>query len=106
MTSVVPSGDPEQAGAKRKLNDAFEETLLELDDENRVMRYSIDDGPGPVAKESVTGYVGTIQAFPVTANGKTFVLWTSTWSSGGEGAAEFCNPIYQARLADLQAHFG
>lgn len=105
ITSVDRTGDPEQAGAQRKLNGAFEETLVELDDEHRVLRYSIDDGPGPVAKENVSGYVGIIQAFPVTDNGTTFVLWTSSWQSGGEGATEFCNPIYRAVLADLQAHF-
>ena len=31
--------------AKRVLNGAFHETLLALDDDARVIRYSIDDGP-------------------------------------------------------------
>ena len=105
VTSLQTDGNPEAAGAKRKINDAFMETLLELDDHERLMRYSIDDGPGPVSKDNVAGYVGTIRVFPVTDNDTTFVLWTSTWESGGEGAAELCNPIYQALLADLQAHF-
>ena len=34
-----------EAGAKRILNGAFEETLIELDDEGHTVRYSIDNGP-------------------------------------------------------------
>jgi hypothetical protein len=44
-------------------------------------------------------------AFPVTADNTAFVLWTSTWQSSGGGVAEFCNPIYQALLADLKSTF-
>ena len=35
MTQVDVSGDKEQPGAKRVLNGVFEETLIELDDEQR-----------------------------------------------------------------------
>lgn len=94
-----------QIGAKRVLNEAFHETLLALDDEARVIRYSIDDGPAAVSKDNVQGYIGQVRVFPVTADDTTFVLWTSTWASGGVGAAEFCNPIYRALLADLQRTF-
>jgi hypothetical protein len=105
VTSVAGDGDPETTGATRILNGAFHETLLELDDDAHRLRYSIDDGPGPVAKDQVVGYVGTVQAHPVTDSGKTFVAWGSKWESGGEGAAEFCTPIYQAALQALNAHF-
>ena len=105
VTSVDGEGDPEKPGATRVLNGAFHETLQELDDDAHRFRYSIDDGPGPVAKDQVAGYVGTVQAYPVTDSGKTFVVWTSKWDSGGEGAGEFCTPIYQAALQALNAHF-
>jgi len=105
VTSVKTGGSPDEIGATRVLNDAFEETLIALDDGARVMRYSIDDGPGPVSKENVSGYVGEIRVFPVTADETTFVLWTSSWASGGDGAAELCNPIYQGLLQDLKKHF-
>lgn len=94
-----------QIGAKRVLNDAFHETLIALDDEARVLRYSIDDGPEAVSKDNVSGYIGQVSAFPVTADDTTFVLWTSNWEHSGGGVAEFCNPIYQALLGDLKASF-
>ena len=94
-----------QIGAKRVLNDAFHETLLGLDDEARTVRYSIDDGPEAVSKDNVSGYVGQLQVFPVTADNSTYVLWTSSWDHSGGGVAEFCNPVYQALLGDLKASF-
>jgi carbon monoxide dehydrogenase subunit G len=93
-----------ERGAKRVLNGVFHETLLGVDNEKRALRYSIDSAPGtPV--DATTGYVGVIRVFPVTTTGETFVIWTSSWASGGEGVAEFCNGIYQALLQSLSASF-
>lgn len=94
-----------QIGARRVLNDAFHETLLALDDEAHVIRYSIDDGPEATSKENVQGYIGEVRVLPVTSDNTTYVLWTSSWESSGGGVAEFCNPIYQALLGDLQESF-
>ena len=105
VTSVEGEGDPEQPGAKRVLNGVFFETLLSLDDDARVMRYSIDDGPDAVSKDRVSGYVGKIRVEPVTADDSTFVLWTSSWKTDGGGVEDFCNPIYRALLNDLKEHF-
>ena len=96
----TPGTEP---GARRILNAAFHETLLECNEDTHTIRYSIDDGPGPVAKDAVSGYVGVIRLFSVTENDATFIVWTSEWDAG-EGVAEFCNPIYQALLADLKAN--
>ncbi len=94
-----------QIGAKRVLNNAFHETLLALDDQNRIVRYSIDDGPEAVSSDNVSGYVGEVQVFPVTDGDQTFVLWTSSWEDSGGGVAEFCDPIYKALLDALKKHF-
>ena len=95
-----------EIGAKRLLNDAFHETLKSLDEESRVLTYSIDDGPAATSKDNVSGYVGKLQVFAVTDEEKTFVLWTSSWeSSGSEDVAAFCDPIYQALLSDLKKTF-
>ncbi len=94
-----------QLGSKRILNDAFHETLLGLDDADRVVRYSIDDGPAAVAKDNVQGYIGEIRVFSLTENNGSFVLWTSSWASSGGGVQEFCDPIYQALLGDLKKTF-
>ena len=83
----------------------FHETLVGLDDDARIVRYSIDDGPEAVSKDNVSGYIGQVQAFPVTADDSTFVLWTSSWDHKGGGVAEFCNPVYQALLGDLKVTF-
>jgi len=95
---------PHEIGAGRLLNGTFRETLLELDDERKTLRYSIDDAPGtPVA--NATDYVGTIRIHPVTSDNTTFVEWSSQWSKSEGGVAEFCNPIYQALLTALQKRF-
>jgi len=76
ITKVDIVGDKgaNEIGAQRKLNDAFEETLLELNDDDRSMRYSIDNGPPPLDADSVDNYVGTAKIFPITATGQCFVL--------------------------------
>ena len=96
-----------EIGAQRKLNNVFAETLIELNEAERSFRYTIDDGPGPVAADLVESYVGSVKVFPVTATGQTFVLWISDYKTKDDGAVgEFCNPIYQALLKDLARHFG
>jgi carbon monoxide dehydrogenase subunit G len=105
ITSVESEGDPELAGAKRLLNGVFFETLLSLDDDTRVLRYSIDDGPAAVSKDNVTGYVGEVSVQPVTDDDSTFVIWSSSWDTDGGGVEDFCNPIYRALLNDLKQHF-
>lgn len=94
-----------QIGAKRVLNGAFHETLLALDDSEKVIRYSIDDGPAAVSKSNVEGYIGEVRMFPVTDTSASLVLWTSRWDSSRGGVAEFCDPIYRALLADLKKTF-
>ncbi len=94
-----------QIGAKRVLNGAFQETLLGLDDHQRTLFYSIDDGPDAVSKDNVTGYVGRVKVLPVTDSNTTYVSWESSWESSGGGVREFCDPIYQALLADLKKTF-
>lgn len=102
---AVGSTPGTQIGAKRVLNGAFHETLWALDDKAHTLRYSIDDGPDAVAKDNVSGYIGSVQVFPVTDTGGSLVLWSSQWESSGGGVAEFCDPIYQALLDALKKHF-
>ena len=108
ITSITAVGDKKagQTGAKRVLNEAFHETLLSLDDDDHTLSYSIDDGPGPVAKGAVDNYVGTVRARPVTDSNATFVEWESSYASSDDKAVgEFCDPIYQALLSGLKNHF-
>ncbi len=109
VTQLDVIGDKKdgEIGAQRKLNNAFAETLIELNEAGRSFRYTIDDGPGAVGADLVESYVGSVKVFPVTATGQTFVLWTSDYKTKDDGAVgEFCNPIYQALLSDLARHFG
>ena len=66
ITSLEVVGEiaGDQEGAGRILNGAFHETLLEVDDAERRVRYTIDDGPSPVSKTDVSNYVGQIQVSP------------------------------------------
>jgi hypothetical protein len=108
ITKVEKVGDAggSTPGAKRILNDVFHETLLSIDEEQSIFTYSIDDGPGPVSKDSVQNYVGKVKVHPVTNDNTTFVEWTSTYESPDEQAVgDFCNPIYHALLSALKIHF-
>ena len=102
---AVGAAKGDQIGARRVLNGVFHETLLGLNDADRVLTYSIDDGPDAVSKDRVTGYVGRVQVRPVTDGNATFVEWSSGWTDSKGDVQEFCDPIYRALLASLQKHF-
>lgn len=95
----------DEIGARRRLNDAFEETLRELSDVDRRLRYSIDEGPSPVSSDEVSDYVGTVRVHPVTDRDASFVEWSSRWDGNDEDAREFCHGIYVALLDALREHF-
>ena len=107
ITSLEKVGDAsgDQIGAKRLMNGAFHETLRGLNDTDRVVTYSIDDGPDAVSKDRVSGYVGVVRVFSVTDGDSTFVEWSSSWQDSQGGVKEFCDPIYKALLDSLKQHF-
>ena len=108
VTKVDAVGDTpgNKVGAKRILNDAFHETLLSFDSGNFSFTYSIDDGPGPVSRDSISNYVGRVSLSPVTDSGKTFIEWVSTYESDSDSAVgDFCNPIYAGLLSSLKSKF-
>ncbi|HUP63234.1 MAG TPA: SRPBCC family protein [Thermoanaerobaculia bacterium] len=95
-----------EVGAKRVLNDAFHETLVSLDDDARSFSCTIDDGPGPVAKDAIQRYVGSVRVLPVTDRDASFVEWQSNYEANDDAAVgAFCNPIYQAALGALKRSF-
>ncbi len=104
-TEKVGDAPANQIGARRILNGVFHETLLALNETDHFFAYSIDDGPEPVSKDCVSGYIGAVRLFPVTDSNDTFVEWSSRWESSQGGVAEFCNPIYTALLDALKKHF-
>jgi hypothetical protein len=105
-SNVVPSvkkiGDVDgnKAGAKRLLNDAFHETLLQIDHAAHCLTYQIDDGPSPVSKDEVSDYFGVVR-LTEEGQGRTLVEWSSSWVSDVEDAVEFCHGIYVAVLQEL-----
>lgn len=103
ITSVGKIGDKKgnEVGAKRSLNEAFFETLTVLDPDNFTFSYTIDDGPGPVAKDAVSNYIGVVKLSDSSAG--TLVEWGSSFESdNAEEVTEFCDPIYQALLSALK----
>lgn len=90
-----------EPGAQRVLNEAFHETLLEVDPVGHQLRYSIDDGPSPVSSADVRNYIGTIHLVADTINNTTLVEWASSWESANDEAEPFCHGIYVALLKDL-----
>lgn len=109
VTSVEAIGDKkgDQPGAGRVLNEAFHETLHALDDDNRELTYSIDEGPSPVSSNEVSSYEGHVRVLPVTeGDGGTFVEWYSSWKGNDDAAAEFCHGIYAGLLEQLKKTLG
>lgn len=105
ISSVDIVGDKkgDQPGAKRVLNGAFHETLQTLDDDNRDLSYSIDEGPSPIAPGEVSNYQGNVRVRPITeGDGGSFVEWYSGWTGNDEAAAEFCHGIYAGLLEQLK----
>ena len=94
-----------EVGAKRILNNAFHETLVEIDNSKYMLKYSIDDGPSPVSKEEVSNYYGFVKLSPSTNGKRTHVEWSSSWESNVEDAVEFCHGIYVALLNELAESF-
>lgn len=100
---VVGDVDGGSPGAKRILNNAFHETLTDVNSDEHVIKYSIDDGPAPISKDDISNYVGVIR---LSSDGDgTLVKWTSSWDSSVDDAVEFCQGIYLALLDDLAKSF-
>jgi len=101
----VGSIDGGTSGAKRILNNAFHETLIEIDSDEYFLKYSIDDGPSPVSKDEVDNYIGVVKLSPSEEGSGTLVEWTSSWESTGNDAVEFCHGLYVALLGELAKSF-
>lgn len=99
---VVGSQKGNEVGAGRFLNDAFYETLLELDEDGRSFKYSIDDAPSPASKAEMSNYVAQATVRPVTEGGGTFVEWASAWDGDDPATAEFLHGVYVALLNDMK----
>jgi len=107
VTRCEAVGDkgPDELGAKRVLNDAFHETLVELDDAGHTLRYSIDEGPSPVSSTEVSNYRGLVRASPSPDGRGTLVEWSSAWEADNDAAVSFCSGIYNALLDELEQAF-
>ncbi len=108
ITKLTPEGDAGggEVGAARVLNEVFHETLRSIDHDARAFTYSIDDGPGPLAKDAVRNYLGSVRLIPVTDANATLIVWESSYETDDDSAVgDFCNPIYFALLKALKAHF-
>jgi hypothetical protein len=97
----VGSIDGGKVGAKRILNNAFHETLVEIDHDKYRLKYSIDDGPSPVSNEEVSNYYGVVTLSLADEGNRTHVEWSSSWESNVEDAVEFCHGLYVALLNEL-----
>ena len=98
---IVGAKQSNEVGARRVLNDAFHETLTEFNAQQYTFSYSIDDGPGPLDKDAVDNYIGSVK-LSQTHDG-TFVEWRSSFESANSNeVSEFCDPIYQALLSALK----
>ena len=95
----------DQIGARRILNDAFHETLVELSELDKSFKYSIDDGPAPVSKSDVKDYIGAVRLIAITDNDTCLIEWSSSWEAPKDDACDFCHNIYVAVLNELKKAF-
>ena len=94
-----------EVGAKRLVNGAIAETLQSFDDDAMAFSYSIDDGPDVLARDKVSGYLGTVRVSPITATGQSFVEWSSDWQSAQGDVKGFCDPLYAGLLGLIAKKF-
>lgn len=99
---VSKVGDKEgtEIGAKRVLNGAIHETLIDFDPKAFSFSYSIDHGSGPVSN-FVSNYKVAVKLTAV--EGGTLVEWRSSFESENDNdVAGFLNPMYSTLLAALK----
>ena len=102
IINVSKVGDKKgtEIGAKRVLNGAIHETLINFDANNFSFSYNIDHGPGPVSN-FVSNYIVVVKLSSVT--GGTLVEWRSSFESENDNdVAGFLNPIYSTLLSALK----
>jgi carbon monoxide dehydrogenase subunit G len=103
VTSVAKLGSKgrHEIGAKRVVNDLFHETLTDFNSAEHRFCYSIDHGPGPLAKPLLQSYNATVT---LTANDHgTTVEWLSSFqSTSDEDVIAFCKPLHIALLSALK----
>ena len=103
VTSVKKVGTLKgnEIGAKRVLNEAFHETLLDVCDVGHTFSYSIDEGVSPVSSKEVSNYVGVVKLHPITLTNETLIEWKSSWEANTKEAEAFCHMLYVAMMNDL-----
>ncbi len=101
VTSCVSVGDinGKRAGAVRILNDEFREILKEINVNNHVIRYAIENGPAPISE--VSGFVSEIKLIPVGSGG-TQVQWSAFWNASNNEAVSFCETMFVGMMNDLK----
>ena len=107
ITNVEKLGsiDGGEMGAKRIVNNTFHETLVKIDHDKHMLKYSIDNGPSPVSKEEVSNYYGVVKLSPTDNGNGTHVEWSSSWESNADDAVRFCRGTYVLFLNELAESF-
>lgn len=111
-TSELESdGASDRVGAVRHLGLAGDdggevrEVLAALNDSERTLVYEILSSPFPVRL-----YRSTIQVFPVTETGESFVAWSVVFDCDASDADQmigvFRDGVYATGLRGLREHFG
>ena len=97
----------EGIGQTRKIllgADPTVERLEALDNDAKMLQYSLLEGPLPV-----NGYLATMQLSPA-GEGRTTLDWSSTFEAGEgiteDAAADVVRGIYRGGIAALQGRFG
>jgi hypothetical protein len=102
VTSCVDVGDTpgNTPGAKRLINDALVDRLLEYDAGTHGYKYSIEEAPSPVSPSEVSNFVGHLRLSPAGDN-QTLAEYSGSWEAQDDAAVEFMDGIYSGLLKEL-----
>ena len=92
-------------GAKRLVNDAFLDRLLEYDAAGHGYKYTIENGPSPISPAEISNFVGHLR-LESEDGGRTRADYSGDWEAEGSEAVDLMQGVYGGLLNELAEQFG
>lgn len=71
---------PNEIGANRIINKDFYESILDVDLENDIFKYAINNGPNHFSNSKISSFVGTVKLIYIEEE-ITEVIWKTSWNN-------------------------
>ncbi len=107
VTSCIAVGDVagNEPGAKRFINEAFLDRLIEYDTAGHGYKYAIEDAPSPVSPAEVGNFVGHLRLSAADGD-RTLAEYSGDWELENDEASSFMDEVYSGLLGELSQRFG